>query len=72
MKIERAQLINLLDTMMEYQKSLIDKGGMSRQSWELLDRVEESIKETKDRRNDMAIQRWALEHSAYVEPCGGR
>ena len=57
MNIERTLLNNLLDTMMEYQKSLIDKGGMSRQSWELLDRVEESIKETKDQRNEIGMER---------------
>ena len=57
MSIERTQLNKLLDTMMEYQKSLIDKGGMSRQSWELLDRVEESITETKDRRNEIGMER---------------
>ena len=67
MNIERTQLNKLLDTMMEYQKSLIDKGGMSRQSWELLDRVEESIAETKDRRNEIGMER----RNAHVETSGG-
>ena len=67
MNIERTQLNKLLDTMMEYQKSLIDKGGMSRQSWELLDRVEESIAETKDRRNEIGMER----RNAHVETSVG-
>jgi hypothetical protein len=68
MSIERRQLNKLLDTMMEYQKSLIEKSGMSRQSWELLDRVRESIAETKDRRNEIDMER----QNAPVETSGGR
>jgi hypothetical protein len=54
----KKQLFLILDSMEDFQRSLIEKGGMTNESWELLDGLEKVIAETKHHRNDIEMQAW--------------
>ena len=54
----KKQLFLILDSMEDFQRSLIEKGGMTNESWELLDGLEKVIAETKQHRNDIEMQAW--------------
>ena len=54
----KKQLFLILDSMEDFQRSLIEKGGMTNESWELLDGLEKVIAETKHHRNEIEMQAW--------------
>ena len=54
----KKQLFLILDSMEDFQRSLIEKGGMTHESWELLDGLEKVIAETKRHRNEIEMQAW--------------
>ena len=57
----KKQLFLILDSMEDFQRSLIEKGGMTNESWELLDGLEKVIAETKHHRNDIEMQAWQIQ-----------